>query len=819
MMLTTVLFSGEAFAMKSFVKIITILVIAGIFFPMQLHAQNADAEVPRLLEKLKDPKPAARLAAVQSLEDYTDDARVVEPLIGALKDADPAVRKIAARNLGQTGDARAVEPLIMLLNDFNPNIRAEAINALGLIGDPRAVDALIGIVQAVPSLRKTAFQALGRIADPRMTVQLLPLLNEADAETRRTVAGMLASFGEERGTQALLVMAQDAQNADRVQSIITLSGLHDPHAVDLLLPLLRFNDLRVCGEAVEALGYTHDPRAVEPLLALLKKPKLQNLVVRTLVAFRDARAINNLSALAKAPVPNASVQIFAIDALGETRDPRAVPALIQALKNANSDLNPHARAIQALGRIGAASATEALLPFAQSTDNALRIPALEALGMIGDAKALNVLTIAATDKEEQVATLAVRALAKMNDPRAVKAVIHALMNGTVVLVEDDSIVQGLAHNPAATIDDYLLLMRGEHGTVQPALFAALGMVKIKDPRLLQAMMKWIAGGGEYFDFQDNRLPAAFTLYGTEAVDTLLTIVKSADTRNKFAVALLGNMGDARAIDVLKPLLADPKFGEEALFALARLKAVEVLPQLIASVKDPQEAKRQAAIQALGMLKDARALDVLIAALQEKGDEEAAESIRAHAAVALGEIGDVRATAPLLAALNEDTTFVRTAVAVALGKLPPDPRVVELLLPMLNDQKNQFSPLYAAQALARYEDERVVPVFLRAVTRGTLGTQVAIQVLGKRKDPRSTQYLLGCLLGDHDPQVQAAAATALGALNDPRAVPVLIRAVNDEDVGVRAAAVAALKTITNQDFGQDHQRWVAWWLKEAKSLYK
>lgn len=42
------------------------------------------------------------------------------------------------------------------------------------------------------------------------------------------------------------------------------------------------------------------------------------------------------------------------------------------------------------------------------------------------------------------------------------------------------------------------------------------------------------------------------------------------------------------------------------------------------------------------------------------------------------------------------------------------------------------------------------------------------------------------------------------------VPVLIEALNDEDVGVRATGAEALYAITGQDFGGDADAWQAWW---------
>lgn len=57
----------------------------------------------------------------------------VEPLIAALNDTDPTLRKNAAWVLGYIEDARSVEPLKELLNDPDPDVRITAERSLGMI--------------------------------------------------------------------------------------------------------------------------------------------------------------------------------------------------------------------------------------------------------------------------------------------------------------------------------------------------------------------------------------------------------------------------------------------------------------------------------------------------------------------------------------------------------------------------------------------------------------------------------------------------------------------------------------------------------------
>ncbi len=89
--------------------------------------------------------------------------------------------------------------------------------------------------------------------------------------------------------------------------------------------------------------------------------------------------------------------------------------------------------------------------------------------------------------------------------------------------------------------------------------------------------------------------------------------------------------------------------------------------------------RVAAARALGNLGDARAVDRLVASL-----EDASSNVRKVAADALRQIGDGRVVGPLIAALKDQDEAVRGAVIVALGDAN-DARAVGPLIASLTDR--------------------------------------------------------------------------------------------------------------------------------------
>jgi HEAT repeat protein len=116
--------------------------LSGIQDPRAAEAATG-ARLDELMATLKDhrstPEAAGeRRAAAQALARLGQPA--VEPLIAALRDDYPEVRRQAAVALGQIKDSRAVEPLIAALHDAD--LRCKAAAALAEIKDPHGGSAL-----------------------------------------------------------------------------------------------------------------------------------------------------------------------------------------------------------------------------------------------------------------------------------------------------------------------------------------------------------------------------------------------------------------------------------------------------------------------------------------------------------------------------------------------------------------------------------------------------------------------------------------------------------------------------------------------------
>ena len=128
------------------------------------------------------------------------------------------------------------------------------------------------------------------------------------------------------------------------------------------------------------------------------------------------------------------------------------------------------------------------------------------------------------------------------------------------------------------------------------------------------------------------------------------------------------------------------------------------------------------------------------------------------------------------------------------------------------------------------DPSITAPFLRILERdqATTWAKDAISILGTMEDPRAVELLISSLRGEYSEEVnknqkniesltkvedqtadvRRAAAWALGKIKDPRAVEPLISALQDPIVQFWAAQ--SLKEITGEDFGENKEKWQAWW---------
>ena len=189
-----------------------------------------------------------------------------------------------------------------------------------------------------------------------------------------------------------------------------------------------------------------------------------------------------------------------------------------------------------------------------------------------------------------------------------------------------------------------------------------------------------------------------------------------------------------------------------------------------------------------------ALGVLIAILER--DEGVAAMIAADLAAQLGPRA-ARAVPALKQALEKEN--LKGVAAMALGRIGRDARTALPRLRDLRDDPNARVRVAATAACWRIEGRTLETVarLVHALEQNNPGARrMATETLAEIGGPAVDA--LGVALGHGDPQVRAAAATALGAIGPAadRARRALYALLKDESALVRSAADEALSRIRN-----------------------
>jgi HEAT repeat protein len=174
-----------------------------------------------------------------------------------------------------------------------PALQTTMDSLITLLNDPDA------------SIRLTAAEALGKIGDQKAEPFLLPALHDVDPRVREAASrsvGQLPSVGVEAGTE--------------------------------LVTLLRDPDISVRRAAAQALGAVEGMPALAPALGSLLRsadPADRQAAAHALLLAGAGEAVGALSMGTSDSDP--AVRQWAVAALGESGDPRAVPVLLDRLRH------------------------------------------------------------------------------------------------------------------------------------------------------------------------------------------------------------------------------------------------------------------------------------------------------------------------------------------------------------------------------------------------------------------------------------------------------------------------------------------------------
>ena len=173
-----------------------------------------------------------------------------------------------------------------------------------------------------------------------------------------------------------------------------------------------------------------------------------------------------------------------------------------------------------------------------------------------------------------------------------------------------------------------------------------------------------------------------------------------------AANILGRIRDVSAVD---PLIATLQVGDlgvrlSVVDALSAIGAPAVEPMITALMnRNSNNYVLSGVAEALGMIRDAKAIEPLIATLNNSDDKY----VRSKAAKALGIIGDANAVEPLISILKGSDVNIHTEVVDALGKIG-DARAFESILSIALQSETENARKLAKEVLQQHEQNWLVP---------------------------------------------------------------------------------------------------------------
>lgn len=302
--------------------------------------------------------------------------------------------------------------------------------------------------------------------------------------------------------------------------------------------------------------------------------------------------------------------------------------------------------------------------------------------------------------------------------------------------------------------------------------------------------------------------------GKPAVDPLIKALKDDNPSvRSSAASALGTIGDPKATDPLIKALKDNDRGVRiaAARALGELNDKRAVEPLIESLKDKDPEVRVYVAESLGYLKAQKAVEPLIELLKDEN-----ETVVYGAVISLGQLKDSRATEPICEVMSRyiispGTTFMVSSTnpgipeisgnpdilggaVTALGEIG-DPRAIDTLLGLLADKEHGPS---VAETLGSFKSEYVFGKITKLLdSKNPITRTNAIAVFEYIQDPAAVPYLIK-MLDDEVPGVRRETASALGFFKKPeeiaRTEQPLINALGDSKPEVQEAAAHSLGII-------------------------
>jgi HEAT repeat protein/beta-lactamase regulating signal transducer with metallopeptidase domain len=340
--------------------------------------------------------------------------------------------------------------------------------------------------------------------------------------------------------RSLVSALKDDDEGVRLAAVEAISSRSERSVVPDLIAILDDPSVPVRRAVAQTLSQMPDPRAIAALLQALRTDT--DAEVRALAA----EALGNIDDASAAPGLIAAlraervapVRRKIVAALAELESPSAAGAFVEALRD--DDAEVRAAAIYGLGNIHAKSSAPQIIPLLRDPNSDVRGKAAWALGEMKVIDALDELTAALGDRDPDVRQNIINALSSMEDQRAVPALVRAI-------ADDNVDVRREAVNALGNIDGLNkapreLVAALSDADVQVRESALQALAHIKDPTTASAVVP-LTRSGQPLAVRGAAIEALTEIGGSQVEAVLLELMKDSDPKiRRLAAQGLGRDG-------------------------------------------------------------------------------------------------------------------------------------------------------------------------------------------------------------------------------------------------------------------------------------
>jgi HEAT repeat protein len=215
----------------------------------------------------------------------------IPALSEALRDRDPEARNAALRGLGRLGSPEAAEEILQWVAESGLNVPALPLqNALINCCRERPQILLSYLQHADPPLREVLGRVLGEVASSSLGAELIGLADDELPELRAAAARALSNAQPGHALEVLGELSRDTVWFVRLRAVVALGRLYDTKALPYLLIALTDSNRLVRMRAAEGLVdfkselvpifaqvvETHDRYGLHAFLAAVENAGLRN---------------------------------------------------------------------------------------------------------------------------------------------------------------------------------------------------------------------------------------------------------------------------------------------------------------------------------------------------------------------------------------------------------------------------------------------------------------------------------------------------------------------------------------------------------------